>query len=120
MDYFNIVMGANGLLEVEDLSMVYNPDLVSNFNNSAKTLRKRHQESADIFAKTSWKAKPDMDHREWVISNYQQKVNQYFWNRENEELKALPIIPVLHGTAFLVAEKIIQTGFAMTAALYLF
>jgi hypothetical protein len=49
----------------------------------------------------------------WVMEQYEARVRSLSWNA----CLAIPIVPSVHGTDFLVAEKIAETGFAMLSSL---
>jgi len=109
----NYLEGAHGAqmgLEIEKISVVYNPALTSNFMNTFKIQNQRLQSSKRTFFSQTWNKsgnKPEVyDAAQAVIKNCP-------WNTEN----SIPIIPAVHGTDAAVSQKICETGFANLSSL---
>ena len=100
-----------GSLEIESITAVYNPALSTSFINMWRIMTTRKMESPDLFfARTYTKDAEKMKVMEYVDKDLLQ------FTPYNQDL-TLPLIPVLHGTDFLTAEHIAQTGFAALSSL---
>jgi len=96
----------NPRYEIDKVILVYNPTLVSNFIGSYKVQLGRLGEK--LFQSTRWSLSEDGLLKELVKKEFEDYCGLFEWNGEGKAL----IIPVLHGTDLVVAEKICETGFA--------
>jgi len=122
LDLFHHTSGANTpfggyTLAVTKVTAVYNKILVSNFINSYKIMLHRFKTNKDMFFGKAWLEEAGAELRKWRYDKYQQLVEKYDWNKENDWGKDVPILPACHGTDVAVAEKICETGFAALSSL---
>lgn len=100
-----------GLLKVSQITAVYNKALSVSFVNQWKLMTTRRIEAPDhFFHCTFMKDAKKLN----VMKYYQDNLLQF--TPYNQTLQ-VPLLPVLHGTDYLVAEKIAQTGFASLSSL---
>jgi len=97
--------------EINDIFAIYNPVLVGNFTGSYKIAVTRSDQA--LFTKQTWTDDDNAQKHQFVFDKFKELCNKYPWNQNSSS----PIIPVLHGTDFLVAEKICESGFAALSSL---
>jgi len=104
-----------GQLIVEQLYAVYNPTRTAAFVANGDTVTRRYKTAHDTFFKQDWVMDDltKLDQRAWVAQEYQKRAKLFDFHNG-----PLPIVPVLHGTRFSVAEKICDTGFAALSSMY--
>jgi len=101
------------LLTVLSITGIVNPTLLINFLCTQKIMSERHQNSRDLFGSQTWRNGDDQQLRDWTYSTYQSTIKKCPWNID----MPLPIVPMLHGTDRVVADKIAETGFAALSSL---
>lgn len=111
--------GAGPKIEIISAQQVYNLMLITSFINTWHTMTTRAQDSSAIFTKETWRedgTDQAKAHREFSYQHFQEKAQQFSWNREfkqhSRERAIGNILLTAHGTDLAVAEKIAQTGFA--------
>jgi len=106
---FNDVLFGKGFY-VTSIRAIYNPILLRNFVNywTVTSYRFQHNKSVFFQRDEEWN-----DTQLKCYERYLERAQSSFWNSEIP----LPILAVLHGTDFLLAEKIAQVGFANLSAL---
>jgi len=70
--------------------------------------------SPELFKKRDWCLLPDYDEKQFVMKNYDLLWSRFYWNHNPSKL---PIIPVIHGTDYVTAQHICNTGFATVSSL---
>jgi hypothetical protein len=100
-----------GALAISSVVAVYNRALSVSFVNQWKVMTTRRVQSPEQFFHVSYTK--DMAKLE-VMKYYHDNLLQF--TSYNQALQ-VPLLPVLHGTDYLVAEKIAQTGFASLSSL---
>lgn len=100
-----------GALVVGTITAIYNPALSVSFVNHWKLMTTRKRQSPDLFFSRTYTRDSE---KMKVMSYYEKDLLQF--TPYNQAL-TVPLIPVLHGTDFTIAEKIAQTGFAALSSL---
>jgi len=101
-------------IKFEEVYAVYNVTLLSAFKSQFSIISTRHRDSPKLFCKKDWGDQEDnLDHRNWVYSKYDDRVNVFDWNKSLD----LPIIPAIHGTDKTIAWSICASGFAALSTL---
>jgi len=98
--------------EILAISAVYNPVLVRNFIGSYRIAQSRA--TTKEFSSRKWSFEGgDPILKSFVNSEFGKLCAKYSWNQNS----GAPIIPALHGTDALIAEKICENGFAALSSL---
>ena len=100
-----------GNLAVTQITAIYNRALSVSFVNQWKLMTTRRIEAPEQFFRCTFRK----DEAKLGIMKYYQD-NLLLSTPYNQKL-TVPLVPVLHGTDYLVAEKIAQTGFAALSSL---
>jgi len=101
-------------LVVKDITAVYNPVLVDNFIGNYRIATTRMTD-VKVFRKETWRmsVQESVKKAEWVQRQFQKLESSFPWNKEG----SAAIVPMLHGTDAMIAEKICETGFAALSSL---
>lgn len=97
-------------LHADGIRAIYNPSLSHSFVNYWQITNARKQHSADQFFHDGY-GKDEA--KKGVIAQFKARVGVLEYN----STLIVPLVPVLHGTDYYVAEKIAQTGFAALSSL---
>jgi len=104
-------LGGKGV-DIHEIHVLYNPTLMMRFVHSRDLLDHKFQNENDVHFKASWLEKDEQSSqkslRENVYKEFTKFVNSFPWNQES----MLPIIPVIHVTAWFSAWQIASSGFA--------
>jgi cysteine-rich repeat protein len=100
-----------GPLEITQITAVYNRALSVSFVNQWKLTTTRRVESPEQFFHCTYSKDEQKIN---VMKYYQDNLLQF--TPYNQTLQ-VPLLPVLHGTDYFIAEKIAQTGFASLSTL---
>lgn len=100
-----------GPLRVVAITAVYNPALSVSFVNQWKLMTTRRIEAPEQFFRCTFNKDEE---KVQIMKYYQDNLLQF--TPYNQKL-CVPLLPALHGTDLLVAEKIAQTGFASLSSL---
>eukprot|EP01123_Difflugia_compressa_P015883 TRINITY_DN9294_c0_g1_i1.p1 TRINITY_DN9294_c0_g1~~TRINITY_DN9294_c0_g1_i1.p1 ORF type:complete len:313 (-),score=49.00 TRINITY_DN9294_c0_g1_i1:47-934(-) len=104
-----------GHFQVETYEAIYSPTLLTSFVNYWQNMKTRLSDNRALwFNDKSWSKKDDLDLRKYVMSRFENYVELFSWN-EDENIP--PIIPAVHGTGYNIAQKICMTGFAALSTL---
>lgn len=100
-----------------DIQAIYNPVLTSAFINQWKITLSRRQNDAQLFFQERNFHKNAA--KQFVIEEYFKlcQNDDLPWNTRDKDYQLVPIIPSVHGTDRLLAEKIAETGFAALSKL---
>lgn len=97
---------------IKRIVAVYNPLLVHNFIGAYRVALSRSTKKE--FMKQDWSYREtNLGKRQFVIEQYKKRFEQFDWNKDS----TCPIIPAIHGTDFMIAEKICENGFAALSSL---
>src|SRR5687768_17256120 len=97
---------------------VFNRELASNFVTQRGILARRMQTDAELFRKADWKEADRVDLRQRTLQHFQQTAAACPWAGEDgDDMDNVPIIPMVHGTAGVVAWKIVENGFSALSSL---
>lgn len=102
---------SRGNVKVAEITAIYNKALLVSFVNQWKIMTTRKIQAPEHFFTCTY----SKDGAKMAIMAYFQKTILNFWPY-NQDLQ-VSLIPALHGTNQLVAEKIAQTGFASLSSL---
>lgn len=102
---------SRGNVKVAEITAIYNKALLVSFVNQWKIMTTRKIQAPEHFFTCTY----SKDGAKMAVMAYFQKMILNFWPY-NQDLQ-VSLVPALHGTNQLVAEKIAQTGFASLSSL---
>ncbi len=100
----------NNTLQLDKVEAIYNKALTVSFINHWNTTLSRYTEDHSQFYSNDYDKNPQ---KMEVMAAFKDRCNSLTYNRD----QPIPLIPVLHGTDIVVAEKIAKTGFATLSSL---
>eukprot|EP01127_Copromyxa_protea_P024187 TRINITY_DN9391_c0_g1_i1.p1 TRINITY_DN9391_c0_g1~~TRINITY_DN9391_c0_g1_i1.p1 ORF type:complete len:1293 (-),score=185.35 TRINITY_DN9391_c0_g1_i1:106-3984(-) len=101
-------------IKVDEAYAVFNPTLVGAFISQVSITQQRMIANPEIFNTKTFLMAKDADFKTWVLSKFQERVEEGPWNYK----PGAPIIlPGIHGTDIKLAWKICETGFANLSSL---